>query len=356
MSNNSTVTASAASVDGGETAGYYAQGFLHATSVVKDLRLVADKCERVFGTRGAAMDVALKANIAAGTTRADYPLNYSWFVFIADLYLDVIQPDLYNPVGWVAPPVECHEGLVEMSLDVNGMNNLNSALQLQGIRTNDQLARPVGPGAAGDALVSVDPDNDPYGKIIWTLPEETGLAWEMIGSASLLPSGTGSVYPGVPSPMDPLGIEYCSHHTLLTWDIERAFRIPVDVFGARALYTGINHELQTNSTYLWIPSRSSSDAPLLLEIAVPLFKDSPIARHLLGTVPSTQGLPSEDRYHMITFKVRDLDKAIHHLKKAGIGFETIASSMVITDPNDFLGIRWGFSSTHIPGDPRNPTL
>ena len=351
MSTDSVLAVDGSNGSMSEPSGYYTQGFLHATSVVKDLRLVADKCEQVFGTRGVPMEVALAPLSAAGTLRSDYPINYSWFVFIADLYLDVIQPDLYAPAGFEPRDIDHREGLVEMSLTVNGMNNLNSVLWLKGIHTHDGLVKPVGRDKAADALVSVDPENDPYGKLIWTLPEETGLSWELIGSASLRPEGTGSVYPGEPLPTDPLGIEYCSHHTLLTWDRERALRIPADIFGARVIHEGINHQLETASTYLWTPSRGA-DAPLLLEIAVPLNEHSFAARQLQGTVPSVAGFPCEDRYHMITFRVAELERTVRHLKQAGIGFEAIGDSMVITDPKDFLGIRWGFTSAAVTGDPR----
>jgi hypothetical protein len=58
----------------------------------------------------------------------------------------------------------------------------------------------------------------------------------------------------------------------------------------------------------------------------------------------------------VTFKVKDLDRAVDHLAGVGVGLETRSDDLVVTDPGDCHGLRFGFTSSLIPGDSRTPVM
>jgi hypothetical protein len=91
----------------------------------------------------------------------------------------------------------------------------------------------------------------------------------------------------------------------------------------------------------------------LLEYAVPDAEGTRATASLDGTTkPSLLGMPQEDRYHLITWKVRDLDAVEQHLADQRIRLEARDATTLITDPADTLGVRWGFTTAVLPGDPR----
>jgi hypothetical protein len=79
-------------------------------------------------------------------------------------------------------------------------------------------------------------------------------------------------------------------------------------------------------------------------------------------VPITDGPPRDDLYrngniyHSVTFKVADLDHARAHLRAFGIGLETDHRTMIVTDPADTNGLRFGFTASLVDGDPRAAAL
>ena len=54
----------------------------------------------------------------------------------------------------------------------------------------------------------------------------------------------------------------------------------------------------------------------------------------------------------ITFKVRDLGKAVAHLAAHGVHTESQAAGMAITRPEHSFGVRFGFADAALPGDAR----
>ncbi|PSN74200.1 hypothetical protein BS50DRAFT_670645 [Corynespora cassiicola Philippines] len=335
--------------------GYEIRGVTHPTAVISERKIAVDMFMKVFNISGFSQESVMTPE----RTPVGYPNNYSWLFPIADVLFDVIEPALYTPVGWTAPPVKHQDGLVEIGMNINGTNALHTqALVPRGIRTIDGLRRPVSKDEAADCLASMHPKTDAWsGKLIWSLPEDTGLSWEFIGSPNMAPPFDEIVWSGEPSPNDPLGIEHGSHHTLVTRDLDRALKVPLGVFPGQIIHKGYNPLLQTDSTYIWLPAKQPPSghvvSPLLLEVAVPTTDDSVAAKELAkGPKPSLLGLPSKDSYYMLTWKVKDLDKAKEHLKNVGIGFEATSETTIITNPEDFCGIRWGFTSEFVPGDPR----
>jgi hypothetical protein len=56
--------------------------------------------------------------------------------------------------------------------------------------------------------------------------------------------------------------------------------------------------------------------------------------------------------HCLTFKVRDLKRAVAHLEPEGTALETQRDDVVITNPASSHGRRFGFTESLVPGDPR----
>jgi hypothetical protein len=139
------------------------------------------------------------------------------------------------------------------------------------------------------------------------------------------------------SDADPLGIERCSHHTVLTKQPERALRLYVDGLGAEIIHEGRNELLGSTSTYAHI-----GDATL--EYAVP---DEGTAAH----DDWAQNHP-RDTYHSITWKVVDLERVQRHLETQGVAILTRSEDTIVTNPETSLGIPWGFSTKLMHGDPR----
>ncbi len=140
---------------------------------------------------------------------------------------------------------------------------------------------------------------------------------------------------------DVLGIVHCGHHTLLTDQPERALRLHVDVLGGQVVHEGRNELLGATSTYVHV-------AGSMVEFATP--DEGTFAhRDWLRAAPL-------DTYHSLTWRVRDLDRVERHLESLEIEVLSRSSDTVITDPATSLGIPWGFTTEHVPGDPRHATF
>jgi hypothetical protein len=136
---------------------------------------------------------------------------------------------------------------------------------------------------------------------------------------------------------DPLGIERCSHHTVLTNRPERALKLVVDVLGGDIIHRGRDEVRGTTATYVNL-------AGSILEYAVP---DA-------GSTAFTDWAQDDpnDTYHAVTWKVTDLERAERHLQTHGVQIQTRSDDTFVTEPATSLGIPWGFTSKLTPGDPR----
>jgi catechol 2,3-dioxygenase-like lactoylglutathione lyase family enzyme len=146
----------------------------------------------------------------------------------------------------------------------------------------------------------------------------------------------GWVVPPV-SADDPLGIECCSHHTVLTAQPERALQLVVDVLGGAIVHQGRDELRGTASTYVFLGDS-------VLEYGVP---DEGTAAHADWAL----GEPS-DTYHSITWKVADLERVERHLGEQGVRIRNRSDDAIVSDPDTSLGIPWGFTTRLTPGDPR----
>jgi catechol 2,3-dioxygenase-like lactoylglutathione lyase family enzyme len=306
---------------------YLVRNHYHSTIYVPDLDEATEFFARAFARESKILGEYFgtgERDIVAG-----FPRDYATFTPIAEIQLECVDPKRLLIDG-----VQPHDSVDEPRLAglawfVEGVEDLWSELRRRNIRGTDMSAQiPEGDGPPLD--VSSRP-------IIFTVPEDAGMNYEFcVYVAHRDPRG----YPPViaVSPSDPLGIECCSHHTVLTTQPQRASELFVDVLGGHIVHQGRNDVLATQSTYIAL-------ADGVLEVAEPLDERSPAMEEW------QQGAPL-DTYSSLTWKVRDLDPVADHLAAAGVGLRARTETMIVTDPADSLGIPWGFSTVLCPGDPR----
>lgn len=306
---------------------YSVRNHYHSTIWVPDLDEASATFARVFGRESKLLGEYFGAGereIVAG-----FPRDYATFTPIAEVQLECV-----DPARLLIDGVQAHESVAEPYLGglawfVDGIEDLWSELRRRNIRGTDMSQRaPEGDGPPLD--VSSRP-------IILTVPEDTGLSYEF---CVYLPHRDPRGFPPViaVSPSDPLGIESCSHHTILTKHPGRAFELLVEVLGGRVIHEGRNDVLATHSTFIVL-------ADGVLEVAEPLEDGSPAMEDWRRNAPL-------DRYSSLTWKVRDLDQVADHLKAAGVELRARTDTMIVTEPGDALGIPWGFAAELCPGDPR----
>ncbi len=306
---------------------YFVRNHYHSTMWVPDLDEASDFFARAFARESKILGEYFGAGereIVAG-----FPRDYATFTPIAEIQLECVDPTRLLIDG-----VQPNESVTEPSLGslawfVDGVESLWSELRRRNIRGTDMSDRiPEGDGPPLD--VSSRP-------IIFTVPEDAGLSYEF---CVYVPHRDPRGYPPTiaVSPSDPLGIECCSHHTVLTQRPERAYELLVDVLGGRVIHEGRNDVLATQSTYITL-------ADGVLELAQPLEADSPAMEASVAAAPL-------DMYSSLTWKVGDLDQVADHLKAAGVGLRAQTDTMIVTDPAASLGIPWGFTTRLCPGDPR----
>ncbi|MEV0904373.1 hypothetical protein [Streptomyces hokutonensis] len=300
----------------------------HPSHHVTDLREAEAWFERVFGRPSRPMAEMLRGAPAS----EGYPTDYSTFTPINDVLFDTIDPKRYVLDGVQRYASVDKPHLKGFGWYVDGIGDAYRALRALGIGMVGQLDQV----AEGD-----DPPTAPNSPmpIFFTVPEDAGLRYEFL--------------PQIPFPLDhrlapdwelppvseddPLGIERCSHHTVLTDRVDRALRVMVHGLGGTVIHTGRNEVLGAQSTYVHL-------ADAVFEYAVP---DEGTAAH----ADWAAGAPN-DTYHSITWKVVDLDRVARHLEAQGVGVRVRTDDTLVTDAATALGIPWGFTTGLPAGDPR----
>jgi catechol 2,3-dioxygenase-like lactoylglutathione lyase family enzyme len=138
---------------------------------------------------------------------------------------------------------------------------------------------------------------------------------------------------------DPLALECCAWHTLLSDKPERQRGLFVDLLGGRVIHQGPNEALGTESVYVALGDG-------VYELGRPVREGVAMTdwrRHVRAL---------DDCYHGITFKTADLQKARAHLRAEGVGLVVDEADLVVTDAADSIGVYWGFTTKLIPGDER----
>ena len=201
----------------------------HPSHHVPDLAEAENWFLRVFGRPSTSL-----ASLSGDKPpRPGYPNDYSTFTPISDVLFDTIDPKRYVLLGVQRYPTVDQPHLKGFGWYFEGMTELFHALTRHGfqiISQVDELAEGDDPPtAAGSAM-----------PLYFSVPEDAGLRYEF--------------FPAIPFPLDPriapgwtvppvadddpLGIERCSHHTVLTGDPERALRLIVDVLGGDIVHRG----------------------------------------------------------------------------------------------------------------------
>jgi hypothetical protein len=309
----------------GEQRGFRLTMMYHPSHHVPDLADAEAFFERVFGRSSTNLS-ALSQN---APPREGYPTDYSTFTPINDVLFDTIDPKKYVLLGRQRYPTVTEPHLKGFGWYVDGMAEAYRALRRHRIGIVSQIDEIAEgddpPSAAGSPM-----------PLFFTVPEDAGLRYEFIPpipfplDPRIAPEWT---LPAV-SADDPLGIERCSHHTVLTDRLDRAKRVIVDALGGTIVHEGPDDVFGASGIYVQL-------ADSILEYAVP-DDDSAAYTDWAKSAPN-------DTYHSITWKVADLDRVERHLQAQGVGIRTKAGNTIVTDPATSLGVPWGFTTDLPPG-------
>ncbi|MFT4262573.1 MAG: hypothetical protein QM572_04275 [Nocardioides sp.] len=300
---------------------YRVRMMFHPTIHVRSLDEAEDFYARVFGRPSTNISAIFPPS-------ADHASDYSTFTSVADVLLDDLEPKRYVTNGEQRYPDVDAGHLRTTGWYVDGAAELYAELARQGIRVTDSRDR-----------VLTEPEPPKGGQPFHTHPEDAGIRYHVFESFPFpLDPRTeeGWTLPPV-SDADPLGIELCSHHTILTTQPERALRLAVDVLGGEVVHTGHDELRGASGPYVRL-------ADALFHYA------TPEAGSAAEADAATTGV---DTYHAITFKVADLERVERHLEAEGVRIQSRSDTTLVTDPATSLGVPWGFTTELIPGDPRS---
>jgi catechol 2,3-dioxygenase-like lactoylglutathione lyase family enzyme len=292
----------------------------HPTLTVPDPGLEqAEKWfEKTFGRKG----VRWEEKYDFSKINSDYPVNYSFFIHLADVVLDV----LYLPLS-PRPDVVVRHPLDFVAWYTDNAVEAAEHVRSLGVRCWD-LKGPMDSRRLSPSLLADDI------LFFFTEPEDTGICWEVfeMGEAhreTYSVKGDPRLRPdwSLPSPSedDPLQLEHCSHHTFLTQNPKRVEDFCVNAFQATPKGKQYNRELDADSTFFDL-------AGSVLEFAV-LRPDSPYQ----GAVDETS-----DRHFGMSFKVGDLGAVEHHLASVGVKATRTDGGAVVVEPVDGYGVQWRF--------------
>ncbi|MCX4815246.1 hypothetical protein OG601_32085 [Streptomyces sp. NBC_01239] len=306
--------------------GFRVTRLYHPSHHVTDLKESEAWFERVFGRPSRPMaEMTRNAPASEG-----YPTDYSTFTPIRDVLFDMIDPERYVLQGVQRYASVDRPQLKGFGWYVEEIGDAYRALRRLGVGMVGQLDEP----AEGDEPPTAP--NSPM-PIFFTVPEDAGLRYEFLPQIPfpldhrLEPGWTL----GPVSDDDPLGIERCSHHTVLTTRPERALRIVVEALGGTVVDERRDEVLGASSTYVRL-------ADAVFAYAVP-DEGTPAHADWARNAPN-------DTYHSITWKVVDLDRVARHLKSQGVRVRSRTDEVLVTDPETSLGIPWGFTTAPVPGD------
>lgn len=297
----------------------------HPTLAVPDLEAARTWFERVFQRPSVRWEERYDLN----KINTDYPVNYSFFVHVADVIVDALCPTLFTAGSHAAQ--ERYRGITQgmsgLGWWTNDVSGVVDRLAASGIRCHDQTNKVITGGRPAPS--SMAPDIF----LAFTMPEDVGFRYEFFelgerhrsfysikGDPRLRPDWT------LPPPADddPLQIVRGAHHTFLTLQLDRALELYVDALGGSVRAEGHNSELDSDSVFVEF-------ADSVLEFAVPR-RDS---------VGAHQVSADRDHYYGITFEVRDLQMVAEHLDRMGIAPRRGEQSLSIAPENGF-GAEWRF--------------
>lgn len=303
----------------------------HPSHHVPDLSEAEAWFKRVFDRES----ISLAAILGDQPVRNDWPLDYSIFTLIGDVLVDSIDPRRYVVAGRQQYPTVTEPRLADFGWYVDGLVEAYREVRAHGFRVVNTLFElqegdePTGPNSPA-----------PF----YTLREETGLRYHFHSATHVLPGDPRAVAGWRVPPTsddDPLGIECCSHHTVLTAEPDRALRLWVGALGGEVVHEGRDEIRRTTGTYVHLGGAT-------LEYAVPE-AGTPAHAEWAKNAP-------DDTYYAITWKVANLQRAERHLRAQGVPIEESRGDVIVTDAQTSLGIPWGFTERLVEGDPRERQL
>jgi hypothetical protein len=303
----------------------------HPTHLVADL----DACEKFFQDVFNLESIPVEANLPPKEECPGYPRDYSILTMIREVMFDCVDPTKYVVEGRQSlEDVDDPGHLFCLGLAVDGADEIYKVCLENGIRCTDQAGR-LGmrrkPPITGFKNTT----------LFYTLPESAGLRYQIYPQDATGPpdprGDPGWTLPPV-SESDPLAIEFCSHHTILSSNPVKAFNFLIGILKGKIIHQGRNELLETDSTYI-----SLGDG--VYEVAVPTRAGSFVAGDVKWNKPF-------DTYHSLTWKVRDLAKVRKHLEVKKITLLMQNDHVVVTDPKHTIGVPWGFTDQKVPGDLR----
>jgi catechol 2,3-dioxygenase-like lactoylglutathione lyase family enzyme len=320
------MTTTSISVREKKSARPYVPAMYHPTLGVNDLEAAREWFNRVFNLP----DLRWEDTLDLSLLEPDYPVNYSFFMFIKDFHFVVLCPELHarGALEGQSRYRGVPDGMIGIGWYTDDAVAMFERLQAFGFPSHDQKGQLI--TAEHPPVSSIAPDI----LVGFTFPEQAGMRheFEELGprhhdfysrqaDPRLRPGWTR---PAV-DPADPLRIVQSSHHTIVTSDIGRATRLYVDAAGGRVVGRSRNRELSADSTFVAL-----GDA--VVEFAVPDgSSDDALKMRVAG---------GNDFYHGITLKVADLESAATHLTNVGLSPRRDVSGVVSIEPHEAFGMQW----------------
>ncbi|MEV7005153.1 VOC family protein [Streptosporangium sp. NPDC051022] len=307
--------------------GFRVRSLFHTTSVVRDMKPVADFHRRVFGTE---------------TITIPYAMNrYAHFTFIGDVPVEATSP---NVAFATAKRTFLQLAGNHWSPAVFWVDDLPDAIHACDVRHGYRFThlfdgRPVEGSPA---------DRPEHAIQVYSNPFETGVDWGLyemdqdhVNTQRTRQNADPFEYAGSYTPAPPrddiVSVERHAQHAVVTDDPAKTLRFLVDALGGTVFAESENKVLGTRSTFLTL-----GDRPCTVEVAEPV-----------GPGGAARDLERNGSiYHRLDFKVHDLDAAVRHLERENIGLEAKGDDFVVLDPKDTNGLRYGLFADLQAGDPR----
>jgi catechol 2,3-dioxygenase-like lactoylglutathione lyase family enzyme len=309
----------------------------HPIFWVPDLDEAAAWFERVFG-RPTLWTAEVMAFVPKKPGKST---DYGIYHFVQGTFIESIDPDRFMIGGTTSFPRHGIPPVAVPSLGffgwyVDDVTELFATMQERGLHCLNQ------PGEFTTEIAFGESVGYP---LFYALREETGLGYQFVdcppSPENARKTADVRLEPGwkltPPADDDELGVEFCSHHTVVTTQPGRMLGLLVDILGGQVIHEGENGLLATSSTFVALGDG-------VFECAVP----SPVGLAVAGRLNPEP----YDSYHSMTFLVRDLDRAEKHLHKQGIAIARRSERAIVTDPATSFGVPWGFTTSLTPGDTR----
>jgi catechol 2,3-dioxygenase-like lactoylglutathione lyase family enzyme len=297
----------------------------HPTIAVHDLDAARDWFRRVFSRVPLRWEQTLDLDLL----EPDYPTNYSFFAFVADIHWVFLCPELHARGSLTGQTRyrDVAEGMIGLGWYTDDAVELFARLADAGIRSHDQKGRLIAPDAppvssfARDVLTGF---TEPADTGIRYEFQETGRRhWEFYSRDAdprLRPDWDGPRL----DPADPLGILLTSHHTIVTVDPTRVLDLYVGLLDGEIVARSRDDTQGMTSTFVRL-------ADTVLEFAVP---DA-------GSPEAEAVAQGRDRYVGVTLQVADVEAAGRHLAEVGVETAPTAGGVAIPPAAGF-GAEWRF--------------